>query len=50
MGHHNLVLPLAFKIINVKKLDTKNLKRKSKYFNENIFQLINFCNFRIPNY
>ena len=49
----NLVVPLGFKVINVKKLafekSLKNLKRKFKYYNVNIFQLIKFCNGRIPN-
>ena len=40
----NLVLPLGFKVINVEHLHLKNLKGKV-----NIFQLINFCNCRIPN-
>ena len=40
----NLVLPLGFKVINVEHLHLKNLKHKV-----NIFQLINFCNCRIPN-
>ena len=38
----NLVLPLRFKVINVKNLHSKKLK--CKYCNANIFQLINFCN------
>ena len=39
----NLVLPLGFKVVNRKNLHSKNLNRKF-----NIFQLINFCNCRIP--
>ena len=38
-----LVLPLRFKVINVKNLHPKNLK--GEFY---IFQLINFCNCRIP--
>ena len=40
----SLVMPLGYMVINVKSLYSKNLKRKF-----NIFQLINFCVFRIPN-
>ena len=36
----NLVLPLGFKVINLKNLHSKNLKRKLKYCNVNIFHLI----------
>ena len=48
----DLLLPLGFKVINVKKklyLRLKNLKHSSKYCNVNVFQLINFCDCRIPN-
>ena len=33
----------------MKNLHSKNLKRKSKYCNANILELVNFCNRRIPN-
>ena len=36
----NLVLSLGFKVINVKNLHSKNLKRKFKYCNVNIFNLL----------
>ena len=45
----NIVLRLGFKVLNVKNLHSKNLKCKFKYCIVNIFQLIYFCNYRIPN-
>ena len=47
---HNLVLPLEFKVVSMKNLHSKNLQRKFKQCIVNIFQLINFCNCRIPNW
>ena len=46
----NLVLSVEFNVINAKCLQMKNLKHKFEYCNVNIFQLINFCNYTIPNY